>query len=165
MQHNVDRLKVPAPLGGPTANDLRDRLEAQAAKKEEEKEAGEEDKSLAAKRNREYTFQFNYTSGDQVYAGLFKNRILNVNERMRAGALTSDLLMGRPMDSIPGTSRDLAIAVAWMTLSLDAKRPPWAADLSTIDDEVLVMKLYGEVWDHQATFLGRADNAKPASAT
>lgn len=111
---------------------------------------------------REYTFEFRYVAQDgTVHEGRFKNRILTVGERMRAGTLSSDLVGGRSYASLPGEAQQFATAVGWMTFSLDPKvRPDWAANLARIDDENLLLALFGEVWAHQNTFLGRADQAE-----
>lgn len=141
---------------GAGAEELKARLDVQA-----EKAADAEPDD--PKKKREYSFPFEYQApGGKAFKGTFKNRILNARDRMLAGTLASDLVRGRPFESLPGLARELAVAVSWMTYSLDPKsRPEWAQDLSLIDDEHLILALYGEVWDHQSTFLGRAHDAQP----
>lgn len=146
------------PEPAPSPEELRDRIDAKATAKPEE--------SADPRTQREYTFPFSYESGAKVYRGTFKNRILRVKERMLAGQLAADLAGGRPFSHLPPAAQQLVMAVSWMTYSLDReKRPEWARDLSEIDDEAVLLALYLEVWAHQATFLGRADNPESPPET
>lgn len=117
-----------------------------------------EPESIDPKRQREYSFTIDLKLGGRRYTGTFKNRILNVMERMQAGSLASDLVQGRDFRVLPDSVRQLAVAMSWMAFSLDEKtRPSWAKDLGAIDDEQLINALFEEVWAHQTTFLGRND--------
>ena len=146
---------MPAELGeAPSPDELRDRLDAEVTRAPAN--------VPSSKNAREYVFPFRFEGDGRTYEGTFKNRILTVGDRMRAGALASDLVAGRAFSSLPGAAQQLAVAISWMTYSLDREmRPDWARDLSAIEDERVIFSLYGEVWDHQSTFLGKKDDPEP----
>jgi hypothetical protein len=147
---------MPTMLGS-DPDEMRDRIDAQF---KESEEATPDNPKLA----RDYVFAFKYESKSRVYEGKFKNKILNVGERMRCGALASELIGGKSYDSVPPIVKQLALITSWMTYSLDRKtRPDWATNLSAIEDENVLFALYAEVWDHQSTFLGLPDSAVAAA--
>lgn len=159
---DLSRLRMPPPPleGVPSLDDMRDAIDAAA------NGAGAvEDPALKnPKLQREYTFEFKFDRGGVDYSGTFRNRILNVHDRLSANALFSELLHGKPVASCHSTAVQLAGAISWLTYSLDKKtRPSWAANLLAVDDEDAIFALWGEVWSHQTTFLGRTDEAQPAA--
>lgn len=146
------RLQLDPPA--PSPDEIRERIERQA----EAPTAVAPDPRL----QREYVFPFRFETKTRVLEGTFTNRILTVRDRMRSGILAGELLGGVRFETLPPTAQQLAVMVAWMTFSLQKEgRPDWAKDLAQIDDDLLIYALYGEVWAHQATFLGRPDDTEP----
>lgn len=154
----ADRLRVPNMMDtGPSPEDLKQALEDKATAAPPELKD--------SKKERIYKFPFSWTApSGEVFEGTFTNNILPVGARIKAGAVTAELIGNKPFEAIPDAARNLAVALGWMAYSLNKEgRPEWATNLNDIDDENLVLALFGEVWDHQATFLGRADNPKSAA--
>ena len=151
--NRLDRLKAPPTLD---PDELREELDAQS----EQASTPVADPKLA----RSYTFPFRFKSGPKVYEGTFTNKILTVGERMKVGALFARITGGGAVDSLPSDVTSLARAIAWMTYSLEGERPEWARNLAMLDDDAVIYALFGEVWSHQTTFLGRADDAAAKAA-
>lgn len=149
----LDRLKAPPTID---PNALREQVDAA----HDEAEAPKADPKAA----RSYTFAFRFASGPHVYEGTFTNRVLTVGERMKVGALFARITGGVAIESLPTDVTSLARAIAWMTYSLEGERPTWARNLAELADDGVIYALFAEVWSHQATFLGRANNAEQAPA-
>lgn len=162
---NLDRLRIPETLDGDEGPPGAEALKAQiSASQRQRPEEEDEDEDADPKLKRRYTFSFQFVDGNgRDYSGQFTNQVLSSRERGLAGALTSDLNANRPINSIPVETAQINYAVGWMTYSLRDPRPDWATDLSKVDDEKVLLALWGEVWSHQNTFLGRTD--KPATKT
>lgn len=151
--NRLDRLKVPPVLD---PNELREQIEGEVA----QATAPKADPKLAAT----YTFAFRYATPVRTFEGTFTNKILTVGERLRMGDLMARLLNGQTIDALPNDVTSLARAIAWMTFSLQGERPEWARNLATLEDESVIYALFAEVWSHQTTFLGRANDTEPKAA-
>lgn len=116
--------------------------------------ASEDDEKL----QEEYAFHFKHTDGrGKVWEGDFVNKVLSIKDRGQAGILESTLNGGQPVDSMNDMIRSMNNAIAHMTFSLQ-KRPSWANDLRNLHDIGVVIALFGEVAEHEATFLGLKPN-------
>jgi len=153
----LDRLKAPPTLD---PNALREQVDAA----HDEAEAPKADPKADPKTARAYTFPFRFQSGPHVYEGTFTNRVLTVGERMKVGTLFARITGGVAIEALPTDVTSLARAIAWMTYSLEGERPAWARNLAELADDGVIYALFAEVWSHQTTFLGRANNAEPATA-
>ena len=106
-----------------------------------------------------YPFNVDVTTADgRRYTGAFVNKILNLQERARAGAMRASMQFGMPVSSIDEETTYLNQRIAHMTFSL-VERADWAKNLGTLDDEEVLEALWTEVQGHEATFHGPRDQA------
>ncbi len=106
-----------------------------------------------------YTFRFFWTDGRQkTWEGTFTTKILTLAEQAKVAAAHARLNSGLPQDAIPeGTNRTHA-ALAHMIHSL-VDVPKWAVNLLDLHDPLLILRIYEEVAELEATFLGYIDRA------
>lgn len=108
----------------------------------------------------EYTWRFKYEQPEtgKVWTAIFKNRVLNLDERLQAAALESQLNGGVAYMSVEPIMGTLAKAVAHLTFSLKDKQqqspPGWADNFLRLYTTAPVMALYEEVLGHERIFLG-----------
>ncbi len=142
-----ERLTLPdADDEGPDLDEMRARLEAGSP------EAGDSpSKDRDPRLERVYAFDFNKKVGRKNYRGKFTSTILSGHQRRLSAQMTSDLLGGRPLESIPQRARQEALILSHLTFAL-TERPSWAANLAAIEDERVLVALYEEVHGHLAMF-------------
>lgn len=131
--------------------DIQRRYEAALA--QEANEEAQEEKRLAPKLEKEYTFSFSHRTLTKHYQGAFTNKILSIRERQFAGLLQARFAAGVPFDQMSPFTRELNLILAHLEVSL-VKRPDWAQDLASIEDYTVLQEIYSEVASHEATFLG-----------
>ena len=109
------------------------------------------------KLQREYEFDFDFVDDrGKHWKGRFKSEIPSLRDRRRMGIFQSQLAGGVPFEALDPVTREQCFIIAYLTFFLDfEKRPEWAKDLESVDDNKLVQALYSEVYSHEATFLGR----------
>jgi hypothetical protein len=135
---------------------MREDLDAKHIQKEEERESGGSD----PRTKREYTFHFDYTDPEtkQRHSAIFTNQILDLDLRMRATTLESQLLGGVNYDSVEPIMGATAKAIAHMTFSLKAKQQQspagWADNFLKLISTNPVTALFEEVLGHERTFRG-----------
>lgn len=111
-----------------------------------------------------YTFAFRYTDQrNRVIVGTFTNKILSMYERSRVAVMSAQLGGGLPASALEPVAAERNYVLAFMTFSLDPKRPDWAKDLLQIDDENLLYALWKEVCSHEQ-FYFRGSEESGASA-
>jgi hypothetical protein len=131
-------------------NALADELKPVTFEDPEKEESPKDDPKL----EREYTFEITHTDRrGGMKSGRFTNKILNLGERHKMGVLRARLANGVPLSHLDELTSELNFMTAHLQLSL-IEKPEWANDLFALDDITLLQKIFGEVADHEATFLG-----------
>lgn len=129
-----------------------------------EEQAPSEPEQTNSKQTKVWTFAFNYKSPEDgvVYKGLFTNRVPSIREKIQIASYESTLNSGVPYDSIDPTMGQLSRAVATMQYTLIQKlqmEPEgWANDLLALHSPLPIFRLAEEVYAHEATFRGLADD-------
>lgn len=151
-----------APVRNPAQ--MREALANERIEKEEVHE------NLDPRKQRKYTFQFDFTDPNtkRRYRGLFTNVILNLDTRLQASTLESQLIGGVPYQSVDPVMGNIAKGVAHMTFSLEKamQQEPegWANNLLALDDTSPVLALYEEVLVHERTFRGLGPDSEGGEA-
>jgi len=115
---------------------------------------------------REWTWHFRYEQPDtgRVWSAIVKNKVLNLDERLQAAALESQLNGGVAYMAVEPVMGTLAKAVAHLTFSLQNKQqqspPGWADNFLKLYTTVPVMALYEEVLGHERIFLGLREDSE-----
>lgn len=114
----------------------------------------EHDRSVKLKANREYPFDFKWTSPNgKVWEGKFKNKILTIANRQNMGLTMARFGGGMPTESIDALTNEINIIIAHMMFSL-VEKPEWANDLRELNEIALIQAIYAEVDSHESTFFG-----------
>jgi len=148
----------------PSAGDIQKRLDdvsppadGAAAKASAEKARLEEKR--ASMMTKEYTFAFSYKDGhDKVWEASFKNTVASVRTQRAIGAHRVELNLNLPVATLDGVTSELNLILAHLACTLDVSANPeghWSRDLEGLYDNNLLYRLYEEVIEHEATFLGR----------
>ena len=88
---------------------------------------------------REYVFKFRHEDGrKKVWAGEFKNKILNFTEKAQVGALRANLCGALPVDALDSFTLDMNIKLSHLTISL-IDRPKWARDLENFSISIFLI--------------------------
>ena len=111
------------------------------------------------RRERVWTFSFEWISPKgQRYSAVFTNKILNIDEQVKAGVIESQLIKGQPYSSLNPNVASVVRAASWLAFSLTDKRNQspagWADNFFALDDIELVVQLYLEVLGHEGMFRG-----------
>ena len=84
--------------------------------------------------------------------GKFQNKILTIQERLEIGPLAARITKFTNWDSLDFETRDLALTIAHLTLSL-VQKPAWFK-MGEMKDPRYIYAVYAEVSSHEAFFRG-----------
>lgn len=141
-----------------TVEDQRDKVQEQteAAKPKKEPEGDPEDNPRS---QREYTFDFDWVDGNgKRWHGKFTNEVPDIQTRQYIGNLRSQLGNNIPFESLDPITREMNLVIAHLSFTLK-KRPKWADNLGALFNFELIQRIYQEVAEHEATFLGYGETA------
>jgi hypothetical protein len=111
----------------------------------------------------EYTFAFRWTDlRGEEWSGTFTNRALTMAQKQEKYVLSATFRGGLPYEAFSPEQNSMNEAIAHMMMSL-TKRPTWAKDLRSIEDENRLLAIYEEVVAHEAMFLGIRKPQAPSS--
>lgn len=120
---------------------------------------GEAPKQKASdpKGEEEYSFSISVKDGaGNVLTGSFKNKILDLEERINIGLMQTAMVRNVPWETIDAETRWLVSALAHLSVSL-IEKPEWFAKQTAtlkLKNTRVIEKVYGEVARHEQYFRG-----------